>query len=112
MKDAALELMRGEAEPPLHVSRGLDPLLDRSYLAGPSIQMPRIGIAKETIRGEGNAIAQTPAQNVADGHAPSLAQDIQTCEFQRRQHLRPIVIQRCCRVGDEEAHFLQTSRIV
>ncbi len=72
----------------------------------------RIGVAEEAVasrRARGRAAGRPECRN---RHAPGLAQDIEAGEFQRRQHLRPVVIQRRGGVGDEEAHLLETRRIV
>ena len=70
------------------------------------------GIAEEAVGGERHAVAQAAAQNLADRHAPGLPQNVEAGEFQRRQHLRAVVVERRRGVGDQEAHLLEPRRVV
>src|SRR5579884_1921179 len=108
MKYAALELVAFEPEAALHLARGLDELID-----GPNLTRSgfRIRVAEEAICRKGHAIAQRPAQNVAYRHAPGLPQNIQASEFQCREHLRAIVIERSGWIRDQKTHLLDAGRI-
>ncbi len=109
MEDAALQLVRGEAEAPLERAGQLQELIDGAYFAG---AVPRIGIAEKTVAREGHAVAQAAAENLAYRRIPGLAENIQAGEFQRGQRLRAVVIQGGGGVGDEEPHLFETRRIV
>ena len=53
-----------------------------------------------------------PAENVVDGHAPLLAEQVETRELQSGQHLRAVVVERGRRVGDKKAHLFEPRRVV
>ncbi len=86
-----------------------DKLIEGAHLALAAL---RVGIAEEAVARERYAVAQAAAQNIANGHVPGLAQNIEAGEFQRRQDLRAVVIQGGGRVGDEESHLFQTRGVV
>ncbi len=108
MEHPRLHLVRRETEALLERADVFNHLLHRADLAAPRL---RIRIAEERIRRERHAVTQPPAQNVANRHAPRLPQDIEAREFERRQHLRPVVVQRGGGVGDQEPHLFQAHRI-
>ena len=71
----------------------------------------RVRVAVEQVRRKRHAIADAPAENVTDGHAPRLAEQIETGEFKRGDDLRSVVVERCGRVREHEPHFLQPRRV-
>src|SRR5262245_39292773 len=109
LEDAALQFVRGESVSLSQIARVSDQLLDGSYLARTIF---RVRVAEEEIRGERHAIPQTSAQNVTNGNAPLLPQDVEAGEFERRQNLRAVVVERGRRVGDQKPHLFKPRRIV
>ena len=109
MKNPRLQLMRGEAEALFQGERIRDQLVDGANFTGAGA---RIGISEKTVRSEGDPVAQTAAQNIRNGHAPRLAQDVEAGELECRENLRAVVVQRRRRVGDQKSHFFNTRRIV
>ena len=108
-KHAGLQLVSGETETPLPFARLANHLVNGADLTR---ARARIRVAKENIGGETDAVAQAAAEDFRDRHAPVLAQDVETGEFEGGQHLRPVVVQRCRGIGDAKPHFLQARRIV
>src|SRR5581483_6023850 len=95
MKDAAFQLVRGEAVTLLQFARVPDELLH-----GPDFSRAvlRIRVAEEEVRGERHALLQTTAENVIDRYAPLLPEKIEAGEFEGGQDLRPVVVERGRRV--------------
>ena len=71
-----------------------------------------VRVAEEAVRRERHAVAQPAAEDVADRHAPRLAEDVEAGELQRRQDLRAVVVERRGRIGDHEPHLLEARRIM
>src|SRR4030095_7929698 len=59
-----------------------------------------------------HALAQTSAKNLRHRHIPFLSENIETRKLERREHLRAIVVERCCRVRDQKSKLFQPRRIV
>src|SRR5512133_1168650 len=108
-KHATLQLVRRESVRRLERERLGDELVARSYFAR---SVGRAWITEEQIRCERNVIAQSSADDVADRNTPRLTQNVETCELQRGQHLRAIVVQRRSWISDAKAHLLEPRRIV
>ena len=58
------------------------------------------------------AVAELPAQDGVDRHAPGLAQDVEAGELERGQDLGPVVVERRRGIGDAEAHLLDAGGVV
>ena len=108
-EDAGFHLVAGEAVALFEVARIGEHLVDGADLA---LSGCGVGVAEEAVRGEGDAVAQAAAENLADGDAPGLAQNVEAGEFERRQNLGPVVVERGRGVGDEEAHLLHARGVV
>src|SRR5262245_20490024 len=108
-EDAALQFVRAESVALSQIARVRDQLLDGSHFARAVF---RVRVAEEEIRSERHAIPQTTAEDVTYGNAPLLPQNVEAGEFQRRQNLRAVVVERGRRVGDQKPHFFQLRRIV
>ena len=106
-EDAAFQLVRREAVLRLERSRVCDELI-----GGPGRACSVSGgIAVEEVRRERDAVPDPTTENVADGHAPRLPEDIQAREFDRGNHLGSIVVKRGGRVREQEAHLFEPGRI-
>ena len=106
---AALQLVAREAVAGLERLRERHELVDAAHLA---LAVLRARVTEEEIRRERHAVAQPPAEDLRDRHAPLLAQDVEARELERREQLRPVVVERSGRVGDPVAHLLEPCRIV
>ena len=106
-EDAAFQLVR--SEPVLRLERPCvrDELIRRAHGA----VAVGVGVAEEQIRRERHAIADAAAEDVADRHAPRLAEQIEARELERGDDLRAIVVERRRRIGEQEAHVLEAGRI-
>ena len=103
-EDAALELVGREAV--LRLQRAG---LRHQLLGGPDLAAAGLGsrVAEEEVRGERHALAQPAAEDLADRHAPLLAEDVEAGELERGHELRAVVVERGGRVRDQEAHLLE-----
>src|SRR6185295_8903448 len=86
----------------------IDELLDGPNFARFAL---RVRITKEQVRSKRYAVTQTPTENLGNRNTPPLPEDIETRKLDRRQHLRAIVIKRCCRIRDQKSQFFEMRRI-
>src|SRR5688572_21212343 len=84
-------------------------LLDRPNFAG---SISGIWIAKEAIGCELHAIANTTSENFRNRNIPRLAKEVQTSKLESGEHLGSVVVEGSGGSGNEEAHLLETRRIV
>src|SRR5688572_14361774 len=84
-------------------------LLDRPNFAG---SISGIWIAKEAIGCELHAIANTTSENFRNRNIPRLAKEVQTSKLESGEHLCSVVVEGSGGIGNEEAHLLETRRIV
>src|SRR5262249_31126931 len=98
----------GEAEAVLEVARVVDDLVDGADFA----LACAIRVAEETVGGEGDAIAEASAENVANGHVPRLPEDVEAGELESGHDLCAVVIEGRGGFGDLEAHRLEARGIV
>jgi hypothetical protein len=101
--------VRGEAEAMLEVARVVDNLIDGADF---TIARSRIRVAEEAVGGEGDAVAQAPAEDVANGDVPRLPEDVEAGELEGGQDLRAVVVEGRRGIGDLEAHLLETRGVV
>ena len=114
----ALEIVAGREDTPFQLVRTKpvlllqclclrDDLLGRAHGA----LAVCVGVAKEQVGRKRHAIANAPAENLADRHAPRLAEEIETGELERRDHLGAVVVEGGGRVREQEAHVFEPRRI-
>src|SRR5262249_38303517 len=107
-EDTAFELVCSETEPAPEVRGAGDKLV-----CGPDFPNAVLGvrIAKEEIGGEWNSLSQPAAEDFRYGHPPLLSENVQAGEFERRENLGAVVVERCGRIGNQEPHLLDPRRI-
>src|SRR5206468_8483807 len=71
----------------------------------------RVRIPIEQIRRERHSIANPSAEDVADRHAPRLADQVEAREFERGRHLRAVVVKGSRRIREHEPHLLEARRV-
>ena len=108
-KHSGLDLMGREAVIAFGLVNVRQDLVDGSSFTRARM---RIGIAEEAIGGEGYAVAEASSENFAHGNIPCLAKEIEAGEFQGSQDLGTVVVERCCGIGDEEAHLFKARGVV
>ena len=107
-KHAALEFVGAESAL-LFQGTGLgDELLQGPHLAG---AVYGVGVAEEQVRRERHLIAQAAPEDLGYRHAPGLAQHVEAGELDGGEELRPLVVQRRGRIGDEEAQLFDPPRV-
>src|SRR4029077_16008704 len=89
-EDAAFEFVRSETVAALERAGMPQHLIDGANFV---FIGARSGVTEETISGEGHAIAQAAAEDLADRDSPGLAEKIEAGKFEGRQNLCPIVVQ-------------------
>src|SRR5262245_22522104 len=99
--------MRLEAVLALEIRRLLHELIDGAHL----VAAVGVGISKEEIRSERHTVAEATAEHLGQRNAPLLSEYVETGELQCGENLCSIVVERRSGVGDEESHFLETSRV-
>src|SRR3984885_4459910 len=80
-KDAGFQFMGMKTKFLFVGGRGFHHLIDGANFARAGLG---IRVAEETVRCEGNAIAQAASENLGNGYAPRLAEQVETREFKRR----------------------------
>src|SRR6266511_4872197 len=71
----------------------------------------RVRVAEEQVRRERHVVAQAAPEDLGYGHAPGLTQHVETGELDGGEQLRPLVVQRRGRIGDEVAQLFDPSRV-
>src|SRR5204862_7948035 len=71
-----------------------------------------VPMADEQVRRERHAVAQLPAEQIVHRPTELLAEDVEAGELEGGEDLRAVVVERCGRVRDLEAHLLELRRIV
>src|SRR5690349_18785768 len=99
--------MRGKTINLLQLARMIDELLNCSNLA---LSITRI--TKKQVRSERHTLTQTTTENLGNRNTPLLPENIQTGKLDRREHLRPVVVERRGRIRDQESQLFQPRRIV
>ena len=107
-EDSALELVARESVARLEGSRLRHQLLGGAHLAPAGA---RVRVAEEEVGGERHALAQPATEDLADRHAPALAEDVQAGELEGGEELRAVVVEGRRRVRDQEAHLLEARGI-
>src|SRR5206468_11103295 len=107
-KYAALEFVGAESGLLFQVAGLGDELLHGPHLAR---AVYPVRVADEQVRRERHVIAQAAPEDLGYGHAPGLTQHVEAGELDGGEQLRPLVVQRRRRIGDEEAQLFDPPRV-
>src|SRR5439155_9834087 len=108
-KDAALQLVRAEAEAAAELGGVLDELGLRAHLA---LARLRVRVAEEEVARERYLLAEFAPEQLVDGYTEPLAEQVEAGELDRRVHLHAVVVEAGGRVADLEPERGQVCRVV